>query len=51
MNKTKGNGQWELGVGIGQTGTLSKDDQLHLIENEMFKCCLEKLKKLTNLIS
>lgn len=42
-----------MGIGSGNRTNwkLSKDDQLYLIENEMFKCCLEKLKKLTNLIS
>lgn len=49
--KQKGMTQWELGEGVGQTGTLSKDYQLALCENEMFITDLEELKKLTNLIS
>ena len=36
--KQKGMTQWELGEGIGQTGTLRKDYQQSLCESEMFKC-------------
>ena len=38
--KQKGMTQWELGEGIGQTGTLRKDYQQSLCESEMFKCWL-----------